>query len=113
METRRRGSRQAEDSLPTGATLLPVLQVLSLVCLAISGLHILGGGDPLRSAATCYILGMICVVGVFWVARSHAITGRGRVTCSVVVLLLLIGPELLGNFSFAVPIIIEIGRAHV
>ena len=41
METKRRGSRQAEDSLPTGATLLPVLQVLSLVCLAISGLHIL------------------------------------------------------------------------
>ena len=106
METKRRGSRQAEDSLPTGATLLPVLQVLSLVCLAISGLHILGGGDPLRSAATCYILGMTCVVGVFWVARSHAITGRGRATCSVVVLLLLIGPELLGNFSFAVPILI-------
>ena len=106
METKRRGSRQAEDSLPTGATLLPVLQVLSLVCLAISGLHILGGGDPLRSAATCYILGVTCVVGVFWVARSHAVTGRGRATCSVVVLLLLIGPELLGNFSFAVPILI-------
>lgn len=106
METRWRGSRQAEDSLPTGATLLPVLQVLSLVCLAISGLHILGGGDPLRSAATCYILGMTCVVGAFWVARSHATTGRGRATCSVVVLLLLIGPELLGNFSFAVPILI-------
>ena len=106
METKRRGSRQAEDSLPTGATLLPVLQVLSLVCLAISGLHILRGGDQLRSIAACYILGVTCVVGVFWVARSHAVTGRGRATCSVVVLLLLIGPELLGNFSFAVPILI-------
>ena len=63
MKTKRRGSRQAEGSLPTGANLLPVLQVLSLVCLAISGLHILHGGNQLSNAAACYILGMTCLVG--------------------------------------------------
>jgi integral membrane sensor signal transduction histidine kinase len=96
-----------EDDPSTGAALLPVLQILSLVCLAFSGLQFLFEFEvPRRGVWAGYVLATAGVVGIMWMARRRAAPGRARAACSVVVLVLLTGPALLGTISFVVPVLI-------
>ena len=96
---------RTEDDPPTGAALLPVLQVLSRVCLAFVGLQFLFK-EPRGGAWACYVLTTAGVVGVMWMARRRAAAGRARAACSVAVLVLLTGPALLGTLGFVVPALI-------
>ena len=95
---------RTEDDPPTGAALLPVLQILSLVCLAFSGLQLLP--RYMGVWACYYVLTTTGVAGIMWMARRRAAPGRARAACSVVVLVLLTGPALLGTLGFVVPALI-------
>lgn len=94
--------------MPTGAALLPVLQILALVCLAIFGLRLLEASalTGLGVAVLCCVLAVVGVVGVLWVVRRRLGAGRGRAACSVVVLLLVAGPAQLGTIGFSVPVLV-------
>ena len=95
---------RTEDDPPTGAALLPVLQILSLVCLAFSGLQLLP--QYMGVWACYYVLTTAGVAGIMWMARRRAAPGRARAVCSVTVLVLLTGPALLGTIGFVVPALI-------
>ncbi len=95
---------RTEDDPPTGAALLPVLQILSLVCLAFSGLQLLP--RYMGVWACYYVLTTTGVAGIMWMARRRAAPGRARAACSVTVLVLLTGPALLGTLGFVVPALI-------
>ena len=94
--------------MPTGAALLPVLQILALVCLAIFGLRLLEASalTGVGVAVLCCVLAVVGVVGVLWVVRRRLGAGRGRAACSVVVLLLVAGPAQLGTIGFSVPVLV-------
>ena len=94
--------------MPTGAALLPVLQILALVCLAIFGLQLLEASalTGVGVAVLCCVLAVVGVVGVLWVVRRRLGAGRGRAACSVVVLLLVAGPAQLGTIGFSVPVLV-------
>ena len=99
---------RSKDALPTGAALLPVLQILALMCLTLFGWSLVesvGVSEFTRAemAALCYILAVTGMIGAVWTLRRRLAPGRGRAACSVVVLLLLIGPTLLGRVSFSMP----------
>ncbi|WP_273168690.1 sensor histidine kinase [Actinomyces israelii] len=96
------------EILPTGAALLPVLQILALVCLAIFGLRLLEASalTGVGVAVLCCVLAVVGVVGVLWVVRRRLGAGRGRAACSVVVLLLVAGPAQLGTIGFSVPVLV-------
>lgn len=94
--------------MPTGAALLPVLQILALVCLAIFGLRLLEASalTGVGVAVLCCVLAVVGVVGALWVVRRRLGAGRGRAACSVVVLLLVAGPAQLGTIGFSVPVLV-------
>ena len=94
--------------MPTGAALLPVLQILALVCLAIFGLQLLEASalTGVGVAVLCCVLAVVGVVGALWVVRRRLGAGRGRAACSVVVLLLVAGPAQLGTIGFSVPVLV-------
>ena len=96
------------EILPTGAALLPVLQILALVCLAIFGLRLLEASalTGVGVAVLCCVLAVVGVVGALWVVRRRLGAGRGRAACSVVVLLLVAGPAQLGTIGFSVPVLV-------
>ena len=96
---------RTEDDPPTGVALLPVLQVLSLVCLAFVGLQFLFR-EPRGGAWAGCVLTTAGVVGVMWMVRRRVAAGRARAACSVAVLVLLTGPALLGTLGFIVPALI-------
>ena len=102
-----RPDRSGEIS-PTGAALLPVLQILALVCLAIFGLQLLEASalTGVGVAVLCCVLAVVGVVGALWVVRRRLGAGRGRAACSVVVLLLVAGPAQLGTIGFSVPVLV-------
>ena len=108
MSTQQRSTGERTEGDPsTGAALLPVLQILSLVCLAFYGLQFLFEFEvPRRGVWAGYVLATAGVVGIMWMARRRAAPGRARAACSVVVLVLLTGPALLGTISFVVPVLI-------
>ena len=108
MSTQQRSTGERTEGDPsTGAALLPVLQILSLVCLAFYGLQFLFEFEVPRSGVWAgYVLATAGVVGIMWMARRRAAPGRARAACSVVVLVLLTGPALLGTISFVVPVLI-------
>ena len=60
---------RTEDDPPTGAALLPVLQILSLVCLAFSGLQLLP--RYMGVWACCYVLTTTGVAGIMWMAGAE------------------------------------------
>lgn len=94
--------------MPTGAALLPVLQILALVCLGIFGLRLLEASalTGVGVAVLCCVLAVVGVVGALWVVRRRLGAGRGRAACSVVVLLLVAGPAQLGTIGFSVPVLV-------
>ena len=105
MSTQQRSTgERTEDDPSTGAALLPVLQILSLVCLAFSGLQLLP--QYMGVWACYYVLTTAGVAGIMWMARRRAAPGRARAVCSVTVLVLLTGPALLGTIGFVVPALI-------
>mgnify|MGYP000889571070 CR=1 FL=1 len=108
MSTQQRSTGERTEGDPsTGAALLPVLQILSLVCLAFSGLQFLFEFEaPRRGVWAGYVLATAGVVGIMWMARRRAAPGRARAACSVVVFVLLTGPALLGTIGFVVPVLI-------
>lgn len=107
-DQQQRTSSRSQDPLPTGGMLLPLLQLLALVCVMIHGLYCFreAPSTGIGVAVVCLFLGAIGVVGALWMIRRRLEAGRGRAACSVSVLLVLVGPAMLGRVTFSVPALI-------
>ena len=83
-DTRGRPDRSRE-TLPTGAALLPALQVLALMCLALFGWQLVEASaftvsalTRVETAALCCVLAVVGLIGAAWVIRRRLGPGRGR-----------------------------------
>jgi signal transduction histidine kinase len=113
-------SRDRQDS-PLIRRILPPLQIVSLVCLALAVLEVVTFGSPwsgwMISAFAAYAAAAPAVA-VLWAARARARTARARASLSVIVAVLLLPVAVLGSLGFTLPvvlvavalIVVDIGR---
>lgn len=94
---------------PLLGRLLPALQVLSLVCLAIAGLSVVattGTWSGFGAVVAITYLAAIPVVAGMWILRAHRRSPRGRALLSLLVSLVLLPVALLGAVGFTIPVLL-------
>src|SRR5699024_11613798 len=90
---------------PLLGRLLPMLQVLSLVCLAIAALGVIaveGVWSGFSAVVAIVYLGSIPVVAALWIARARQRSARRRALLSLVVSAVLLPVDLLCADGFMI-----------
>ncbi|WP_254872939.1 sensor histidine kinase [Schaalia sp. Marseille-Q2122] len=94
------------DVQHVGHTMMAILQVLAFLSYIAFSATILAivDDDELLPALLLPAAGVI--VGVLWIVRHRLPQGRGRAACSILVLLLLLIPSVIGQLGFNVPFLL-------